>query len=69
MFLNRKIDAFDYDEETGAISNRRTAFKFDPSLGVSLLLKCRLKCYQWKLERFKVTLLANVSKSAKGSAG
>ena len=31
-----KIDAFDYDHETGAISNRRTAVQIDPALGVSL---------------------------------
>ncbi|XP_078344887.1 regucalcin-like isoform X2 [Oculina patagonica] len=31
--VTRKIDAFDYEEKTGAISNRRTAFKFDPSYG------------------------------------
>ena len=31
-----KIDAFDYDHEAGAISNRRTAVQIDPALGVSL---------------------------------
>lgn len=33
--LFRTIYAFDYDEEAGAISNRRIAVKNDPSLGVS----------------------------------
>ena len=37
LFLSQ-IDAFDYDEETGSISNRRTAVKISPSHGVSLLL-------------------------------
>jgi len=31
-----KIDAFDYDEQAGSVSNRRTAVKIDPSHGVSL---------------------------------
>ena len=35
MVLFRTIYAFDYDEEAGAISNRRTAVKNDPSFGVS----------------------------------
>ena len=42
-----KIDAFDYDHETGAISNRRTAVQIDPALGVSLKIMChalREKC-------------------------
>ena len=34
LFNFRKIDAFDYDEEAGSISNRRIAIKIDPSHGV-----------------------------------
>lgn len=34
-----QIDAFDYNQETGSISNRRTAVKIDPSHGVIFLLK------------------------------
>ena len=46
MLFNRRIDAFDYDEESGAISNRRTAVKFDPSHGVRLLLNVGLTISQ-----------------------
>ena len=34
-----QIDAFDFDEQPGSISNRRTVVKIDPSHGVSLSLK------------------------------
>lgn len=34
-FFLSKIDAFDYDEQGGSISNRRTAVKINPSHGVS----------------------------------
>ena len=39
-----KIDAFDYDHEAGAISNRRTAVQIDPALGVSLQIMCHALC-------------------------
>ena len=34
-----QIDAFDYDQEAGSISNRRTAVKIDLSHGVIFLLQ------------------------------
>ena len=42
FIINSKIDAFDYDEGAGSISNRRTAVKIDPSLGVSLVLASKI---------------------------
>ena len=51
-----KIDAFDYDHEAGAISNRRTAVQIDPALGVSLQIMChalREKCLKiWDRKMF-----------------
>ena len=49
-----KIDAFDYDHEAGAISNRRTAVQIDPALGVSLQIMCHALCEKCDLSRENV---------------
>ena len=50
----RKIDAFDYDETSGTLLNRRTIVKVDPSLGVSWFISSKITVF-WRWQKLLVT--------------
>ena len=50
----RKIDAFDYDETSGTLLNRRTIVKVDPSLGVSWFISSKIIVF-WRWHQLLVT--------------
>ena len=50
----RKIDAFDYDETSGTLQNRRTIVKVDPSLGVSWFISSKMTVF-WRWQKLLVT--------------